>query len=228
MIKFRLFLVLLSIVVLSAANPCFAGDVFGEVVSSSEVTEVNFNGKDILKTGNWQYTDDAHYQGFEKCHIKSSSYSSALENRKRRSLGSRGGTSRVHRTATAPGLLDITPFILKHAKANDVNPYIIRAIIEIESSFNPNAVSCSGACGLMQLKPSTAKEMGVTDYMNPDKNIEAGTKYIKAMLVRFKNLDVALAAYNQGPGTVERAGKKIPNATARHYVNKFHKALSKY
>lgn len=216
-----------AIIIVITSIPSYAAE---KAPLQHEITEFSFNGKDILKSGNWRYTDDAHYEDFGEYSLtaKPKKLSAALEARKRRSMSSRSAMSHKARRQTDSGsAINITPSIIKYAKKHDVNPHIIRAIIEIESGFNPNAVSCSGACGLMQLKPATAKEMGITDYMDPDKNIEAGTKYIKYMLTKFHKLDIALAAYNQGPGTVERAGRRIPNGTARHYVKKFHKALNK-
>ncbi len=196
-------------------------------VSGSVITEVPFTGKEILLQGNWKYTDDIHYKDFSSVYM--TSYASKknklnaanLNYRKRRSLSSRSGLSHERQK------LDITPIILKYAKKYEINPYIIKSVIEIESNYNPNAISSSGACGLMQLKPSTAKDMGVYDYWNPEKNIEAGSKYLRLMLNKFKKLDIALAAYNQGPGTVARAGGRIPNNTAKRYIEKFYKALKK-
>ncbi len=191
------------------------------------------NGKEALLQGRWGYMGDEHHESFPNIYIstikKSASVStnnqSSSQDRKRRSLSSRGSLQSQytrHRVSE-----NITPIIMKYAREYDLNPHIIRAIIEIESSYNPSALSCSGACGLMQLKPGTAYDMGVRDYWNPEQNIKAGSKYIRLMLDKFGDLDTALAAYNQGPGTVQRAGSKIPNATAKRYVQKFYNALGK-
>ncbi len=88
-----------------------------------------------------------------------------------------------------------------------LEPEIIKAVITAESNWNPKAVSRKGAIGLMQLMPSTAKEMKISDPYNPEENIEAGTRYLRHLLDRFdEDLDLALAAYNAGPGNVEKAG----------------------
>ncbi|MDQ7824510.1 MAG: lytic transglycosylase domain-containing protein [Candidatus Eremiobacteraeota bacterium] len=195
------------------------------------------SGKDVSSTGNWNYTSDEAYLNFPSLYItvlkkvpletEKSSATPGSDHR-RRSLSSRSGTAeRAARYVRKKVREDISPIILRHAKLYGVNPYIIKAIIEVESSFNPSAISCSGACGLMQLKPSTAFDMGIFNYWNPEKNIEAGTKYIRLMLDKFGNLKTALAAYNQGPGAVSRAGNVPPNNTARHYIWKVLKALEK-
>lgn len=205
--------------------PAFAEDL--ETVSGSVVSEMPKLGKESVYKGILNYNESISIpKNIYMKQLPKNSKNWNLEHRKRRSLASRGSLNRARDIAHRTNPLDISQIIEKCAKEYDVNPYIIRAIIQIESSYNPNALSYSGACGLMQLKPSTAKDMGIYDCWDPEKNIIAGTKYIKLMLKQFKNLDVALAAYNQGPGTVSRAGNKIPNATAKRYVEKFHKALS--
>jgi len=98
----------------------------------------------------------------------------------------------------------------------------IRAIMQAESSGNPNDVSPKGATGLMQLMPETAKELGVTDIRDPYQNVMAGTAYFKQMLDRFGDPKLALAAYNAGPGRVNAylAGKASLPEETRNYVNK--------
>lgn len=116
---------------------------------------------------------------------------------RRRSLSSRHYVRRSMQ-------VDISPIILKYAQAYRLDPYLINAVIKVESNFNPYAQSYAGACGLMQLKPSTAYFMGVRDYWDPEQNIAAGTKYLRLMLNMFGTIEHALAAYNAGPGTISR------------------------
>lgn len=102
---------------------------------------------------------------------------------------------------------------------------LLKAMAKVESDFNPNAVSGAGAVGIMQLMPATARNLGVTDPYDPKQNIMGGAKYIQEMLRTFSaypnGLDLALAAYNAGPGAVKRAGYRIPqNGETPAYVEK--------
>lgn len=90
------------------------------------------------------------------------------------------------------------------ASAYGLEPNLIKAVIQAESSFRPEAVSSSGAEGLMQLKPGTAGSLGVTDSFDPAQNIMGGAAYIRKQLDRFGDLRLALAAYNTGPGAISR------------------------
>mgnify|MGYP007071573870 FL=1 len=87
-------------------------------------------------------------------------------------------------------------------------PAIIQAIIRQESTGNANAVSGKGARGLMQLMPDTAKELGITDIHDPVQNIDGGTRYVNKMLKKYKDVKLALAAYNAGPGTIDSYARK--------------------
>ena len=103
------------------------------------------------------------------------------------------------------------PLIEEHAARNGVNVDLVRAVIQAESAFNPRAVSSKGALGLMQLMPATASEYGVSDAFNPAENIRAGVKYLKQLLDSYEGrVELALAAYNAGPGAVKKYGGKVP------------------
>jgi soluble lytic murein transglycosylase-like protein len=115
--------------------------------------------------------------------------------------------------------------IEEHATAHDVNPALVKAVIQAESAFNPRARSHKGAMGLMQLMPSTAAELGVLDPYDPVENIRAGVVYLKQLLVKYaNNVSLALAAYNAGPTAVARYGTVPPYRETRNYVEKVRKA----
>lgn len=122
----------------------------------------------------------------------------------------------------------ISAIIDKASRRYGVDAGLIRAVIKQESNFNPRAVSSAGAQGLMQLMPSTARGLGVTDSFDPEQNVMAGTRFLKDMLQRYGNVDEALAAYNWGPGNVDRRGLgSLPRET-RDYLAKVKGFYSQY
>ena len=115
-----------------------------------------------------------------------------------------------------------TEMIAKVAQEQKVEPALLHAVVLAESAYNPKAKSRKGATGLMQVMPETGKRYGVTDLLNPIKNLTAGAKYLKDLLAMFGNdKKLAVAAYNAGEGAVMRNGNAIPPyAETQAYVPK--------
>jgi soluble lytic murein transglycosylase-like protein len=126
-----------------------------------------------------------------------------------------GGTQAITARVAAPLLMSVgssyEPLIRQHATLRGIRADLVRAVIQVESAFNPRAVSPKGAMGLMQLMPATAARFGVIDPFNPSENIRAGVTYLRQLLDRYHdNEQLALAAYNAGPGAVDKYGSTIP------------------
>ena len=116
---------------------------------------------------------------------------------------------------------DMRPVIWREARRRGVDPLLVEAVLQNESSFNPTARSKAGALGLMQLMPDTAKMMGVGDALDPVQNIAGGAAYLAKQLDRFQgNIEMALAAYNAGPEAVEKFGGVPPYPETMEYVRR--------
>ncbi len=112
-------------------------------------------------------------------------------------------------------------YIAQACHAYEVDSTLIRAIIMVESGYNPHAVSHRGAQGLMQLMPTTARWLGIQDAFNPAMNIDGGVRYIKSLLDRFDgNIELALAAYNAGSRYVDKYGGVPPFRATRIYIKR--------
>jgi soluble lytic murein transglycosylase-like protein len=116
---------------------------------------------------------------------------------------------------------DLRALVVKTAQRHGLDPDLVLALVSVESAFRKDAVSPKGAQGLMQLMPATARELGVKNAFDPSENLDAGTRYLEALLKQFKgDVKLALAAYNAGPGAVKRHGGVPPYRETREYVQK--------
>ncbi len=115
--------------------------------------------------------------------------------------------------------------ISEHSQKQGVRTDLVRAVMQVESGFNPLARSPKGAMGLMQLMPETAKQYGVKNPFNPAENVRAGVAYLRELLDRYQDdEELALAAYNAGPGAVDKHGQTVPPyRETQNYVTKITK-----
>ena len=122
-------------------------------------------------------------------------------------------TPLFQRMTNQPNVRRFEALIQQYAKMYRLDPALVKAVIAVESAFQPDAVSAKGALGLMQLMPGTAKRFAVSDPYNPQQNIEGGIKYLKTLLDRFPTTGLVLAAYNAGEAAVD---PKNPRTTCRN------------
>lgn len=115
---------------------------------------------------------------------------------------------------------ELEAMVNRHADSAALEPRLVKAVIQVESAFNPRARSHKGAMGLMQLMPATAAVYSVSDPYDPEQNVDAGTKYLRRLIDSLGGLELGLAAYNAGPAAVRRFHGVPPYPETRDYVEK--------
>ncbi len=131
-------------------------------------------------------------------------------------------TVRTTRQAVPAAAERFEPLVREHARRHGLRADLVRAVIQVESAFDPKATSPKGAMGLMQLMPGTARELGVVNAYDPGENIRGGTLYLRQLLDRYDGSEeLALAAYNAGFAAVDRHGGQVPPySETQNYVKK--------
>ncbi len=138
-------------------------------------------------------------------------------------FGSRRVSSLEARKTNVDSSSEATPFedlIKEYAQKYQIDHCLAKKLIEVESNFNPDAVSPRGAMGLMQLMPQTCQDLGVKDPFDERENLEGGMKYLRGLLNQFGSLPLALAAYNAGPSRVKEYGDIPPFPETQRFVKK--------
>lgn len=129
-----------------------------------------------------------------------------------------GGPARYYYASGDEEPQDLTSIIEREAARHGLDPRLVELVVRHESNFDPYAHSPAGALGLMQLMPETAASLGVDDPFDPAQNVAGGTAYLAQQMDAFGDVRLALAAYNAGPGAVQRYGGVPPYAETRNYV----------
>lgn len=132
----------------------------------------------------------------------------------------------------APHALDpasLQSLVTEASARNGVSPALVNAVVMAESAGNPSAISVAGAQGLMQLMPGTSASCGVSNPFDPQQNVDCGTRYLRGLLERYnENVELAVAAYNAGPGAVDQYHGVPPYAETRAYVSRVLTAYRNY
>jgi hypothetical protein len=172
----------------------------------------------------YQYTDDKGVIHFSNVNVGSKKYKrikSEPPSPSNSKAAQRSSTASLARRPSSNIPTVYADIINTACDRHGVDPALVRAIVKVESDFNPTALSKKGAMGLMQLMPQTAVDMNVSNSFNPIENIDGGVKYLRYLMDRYEgNLSLTLAAYNSGETAVKKWGMIPPFPETRSYVQK--------
>jgi len=122
--------------------------------------------------------------------------------------------------AEAPTRKSFEELVEEYARKYEMDPRLVKKLVQVESGFNPQAVSPKGAMGLMQLMPDTCRDLGVENPFDVQENLEGGLRYLKGLMEQFQDVRLALAAYNAGPARVREYGGIPPFPETQQFVKK--------
>jgi soluble lytic murein transglycosylase-like protein len=172
-----------------------------------------------VKENRWKPVPGANAAAMKAARSAAAEVSQFLVRDSNRSANAKIQAANFHGRTASPEEIDDA--IAMSAAKHNVDPNLVRAVIKVESDFNPNAVSRKGAMGLMQLMPATARQLNVKNPFDPEQNVDAGVRHLKQLLENYGgDVNLTLAAYNAGTGAVARSSGVPRFAETQNYVRR--------